>query len=101
MSEKKKCWNICCVCWENNSERLNCNADDLNPDLCCKSNIDFRTMLDKAQEMHALENKTLPFKKILQLLIDLKKNIEENWPRNEPVPGKEIINVIISTLENR
>lgn len=101
MSGKKECWNICCVCWEINPERGNCNADDLNPSLCRKSDIDLRSMLEEAKKLHAMENNTLPIYKIIHLLKNLKTDLEEKWPRSRKLPGKETINYIISALEKR
>lgn len=101
MFEKKECWNICCICWEINPEQCNCSADDLNPDLCLKSSIDLRSILDGAKEICAKENKTLPIKEIIQHLKDIRNEIEEKWVRNGPIPGKERLDNIIIALEKR
>jgi hypothetical protein len=53
MKDKRCCWNICCICWEENEELHNCSADDLNPDICRLSHLDLRSILETAEQRNA------------------------------------------------
>ena len=94
----KQCWNICCVCWDNNdSTGNNCGADDINPGVCRSSDIDLRSILDLTKELYVPKKAS----SILNKLYEMKQEIKTKLPANDTEKLKDIISEIIKDLSTK